>query len=113
MTTPRGEKRHLVNLQAPGDPVPDGEGGFIETMAALDPPTWHVQMLPATVRNMERVAAGTTIASASHILTGDYHPGVNTETQAIFEGRTLYVRSVVDPEEKHIETICVCEEVVA
>lgn len=112
MSTPRGEKRHLVTLQGPGASVPDGEGGFTVTPTPLSPPDWYVQILPATARNMERVASGTTVSSASHILTGDYHPGVNTQTEILFEGRRFYVRGKVDPEEKHVETIAICEEVV-
>ena len=112
MTTPRGEKRHLVTLQA-ATSVPDGEGGFTVALAPLDPPTMYAQILPATARSLERVTADTTISSATHIITMDYHAGVNSQTEILFEGRKFYVRGASDPEERHLETITVCEEVVA
>jgi hypothetical protein len=110
----RSDRRHLVTLSAPsGTPVSDGEGGYIFPMGPLDPPTWWCASLPATQRNLERLTAGTVIASVDHALEGDFHPGITTQTQITFEGRTLYVREVRDPEDRHITTIAFCSEVAA
>src|SRR5262245_50843944 len=107
---PRGAYRHLVTLQGPGGTVPDGDGGWITTPTDLDPPTWWCAINPASVRDLERLTAGTAVTSASFIVTGDYHPGITTQTQITFEGRLLFVNGTVDPEERHITTIAFCEE---
>jgi hypothetical protein len=110
----KGERRHLVTLQGPGGPpVPDGDGGFTETPAPLTPPTWWCSIVPATARDLERVTAGTTLAAATHVAEGDYHAGITTETEILFRGRTLYVKGVINPEERNITTIALCSEVVA
>lgn len=108
-----GEHRHLVLLQAPGAPVPDGDGGFTQTWTDLSPNTWYCSIKPATARDLERVAAGTVISSASHIVEGRYHAGITTKTRIIFNSRTLTVTGVSNPEERNITTICTAEEVVA
>jgi hypothetical protein len=109
----RSDRRHLVTLAGPGTPVPDGEGGYVLTPTPLDPSTWWCASLPATQRNLERLTAGTTLTAADHVLEGDFHPGITTQTQIGFEGRTLYVREVRDPEDRHITTIAFCSEVAA
>ena len=76
-----GDYRHLVLLQSPGSPVPDGDGGWTETWSDLSPSTWHVSIEPATARDLERVSAGTVMSTASHIVKGRYHPGVTTKTR--------------------------------
>src|SRR5215207_1720076 len=101
----RSDRRHLVTVQGPGVPVPDGEGGYSYVPGPLDPATWWCSITPASQRLMERLAAGTVLTEASHVLEGDYHPGIDTQTETVFEGRTHYVRGVTDPEERHITTI--------
>lgn len=107
----RSDRRHLVTVQGPGaGSIVDGDW-VPGTPTPLDPPTWWCSINPASQRVLERVAAGTVIAEASHVVEGDYHPGINTQTQLVFEGRTLYVKGVSDPEERHITTIALCSEV--
>jgi len=108
----RGQKRHLVSLYTLGPAVPDGDGGYTNTTVALDPPTRYAEIKPATARELERLTAGTVLATASHVVTMDYHPGVNTQTKIVFRGRTLSVTGVSNPNERNIETIAICVEVV-
>lgn len=113
MPVPRGARRHLVTLSGPGGPaVPDGEGGWTTTPSALDPATWYVSIRRASVRDLERLTSGTTLNSASHILEGDFHPGITRETQVTFDGRTFYVNDVQNVEERGIQMILFCQEVV-
>ena len=112
-TVPRGRKRHLVSLSGPGTAVPDGDGGYTQTAAALSPATMWAEIRPATARDLERVTAGTVMATASHIVTMDYHPQVTTQTRITFKGRTLLVTGVANPEERNIELVLTAEEVVA
>jgi len=74
------------------------------------PPELSVEIKPATAKDLERVAAGTVIATASHIVTGPYHAGVSTKTRIVFGGRVFQVVGVSNPEERNIETIAVCVE---
>jgi hypothetical protein len=109
----RSDWIHLVTLTGPGVPVPDGEGGYVITPVPLDPPTWWCGSLPATQRNLERLTAGTVVATVDHVLEGEYHAGITTQTQIVFEGTTLYVREVRDPEHRHERTLAFCTGVAA
>jgi SPP1 family predicted phage head-tail adaptor len=109
MTT-RGQRRHLVTLSVPGPTVPDGDGNYTQTDVLLDPPTRYAEIKPATARDLERVAAGTVLSTATHVVTMDYHAGVTTATRIVFNGRVFSVTGVSNPEERNIDTVCVCVE---
>jgi head-tail adaptor len=108
-----GSKRHLVTLANPGTPVPDGDGGYTEVPAALSPASMYAEIKPATVRDLERVSAGTVLSTASHVVTMDYHSGVTTQTRVMFGTRTFSVTGIMNPEERNVETVLLCVEVVA
>jgi head-tail adaptor len=102
-----------VTLAEPdGDPVADGDGSFTQPMRPLSPAAVWARIMPATARDLERVAAGTVISSASHILAMPYHQGVTTKTVVTFNGRTLNVTGVTNPLERNIDTIVTVVEVV-
>jgi len=109
------QRPHRVNVQHPSGPaVPDGDGGV--TPAAwvdLVPPVWQCEIKPATAADLERVAAGTTIAMNTYILTGPYHPQLATSSRILFNGRIFNCTGVSNPEERNVETIAVCVEIVA
>ena len=96
-----GDYRHVVTFQTPTS-VPDGDGGMTETWANLDPP-WHVAITPATVRDLERQAGATTIATATHIIRGRYRPDVGVDAQMVFDGRTFRIMGVANPLERKLE----------
>lgn len=105
-----GQRRHYVTLYALGSPQPDGDGGFTTTPVPLDPPAAYASIEPATQRDLERVMAGTVVSDASHIVTLPYHAGVSTNTLILFNGRQFNVVGMANPEERNIETITVCTE---
>lgn len=107
---PTGLRQHQIMLQTPGSAAPDGLGGYVRTNAVLA--TVMAQVVPASARDLERVAANTVIATASHIVTFPYVAGVTTQTEILFKGRTLYVRGVQNVNEADVELIAICEEVV-
>jgi SPP1 family predicted phage head-tail adaptor len=107
-----GKRRHRVRLENP-TLTTDGDGGYTDVWSLLSPGVVWASIEPATVSKLERVAAGTVQSSASHIVTMPYHSGVTTKTRITFIGRTFTVAGVVNPEERNIETICICSEVVA
>ena len=108
----RGEYRHTVLFQNPGPPVPDGDGGFTQSWIDLVPPTWRVSIKPATARDLERVAGGSVISSASHIVRGDFHPDVTTLTRIVFDGRVLAITGKQNLDERDVTMELVAVEVV-
>ena len=112
-TTSIGARPHWVLLQNPGTAVPDGDGGFMQTWAPLAPPGTYAQIKPATAKDLERVASGTVLSMASHVVTMPYHPQVTTKTQIVFGVRRFSVVGVASPDERNVETIAICAEVVA
>jgi SPP1 family predicted phage head-tail adaptor len=111
--TPIGEYRNLVLVQAPGPGVPDGDGGTTSTWADLTPPTWYCRIAPATEKDLERVAAGTVLSTNLHIVKGAYRGDITTGGRLIFNTRRLNVTGVSNPEERNVELVLVCVEVVA
>jgi head-tail adaptor len=110
----RGERRHLVTLQGPTGPaMPDADGNWTTTSAPLTPATWQCSIIAASARELSRLAANTTTTTATHILEGVYRPDITTQTQVIFRNRTFYISSVLNPEERNIRTIVLCNELVA
>ena len=111
-----GRFRHVVTLEAAGAAVPDGDSGYTEGFAPLDPPEWDCAITQATPRAMERFAPGTVLSQATHILIGRYHAGLTTQCRALFvhEGRTrtLNVIAVNNRDERDMESVLVCAEVV-
>lgn len=95
-----GRDRQLVTFEDPGDPIPDGEGGYTETWAPLSPATWYVRVRPATTKDAERVTAGTVITHVSHLVHGRYHPGVTTRSRMIFGGEIYQITSVINDESR-------------
>ncbi|MEP7304212.1 MAG: hypothetical protein ABJA98_01715 [Acidobacteriota bacterium] len=113
-----GARPHRVTLQNPlGPPVPK-PGGFTQAYADLVPPTVYAAIAVPTGKDLERLAAGTVISSAMKVVTFPFHPQVTTKTRASWvdmSGRThtANVTGVDNPEERCIETVCLCVEIVA
>lgn len=92
--------------------MPDGDGGFTQSWTDLVPPALYVSIAPATARDLERVTAGTVLSTASHIVTAPYHPQITTKTRILFNGRVFSVTGVSNPEERSVELILACVEIV-
>lgn len=107
-----GDYRHTVLLQNPGTPTPDGDGGYTQSWTDCVPPTWQCSIEPATVRDLERVAAGTVIATATQIIKGHYRPDVTTKTRLVFNGRRFSITGVQNPQERGITLELTAVEVV-
>ena len=90
----RGQRRQIVAFENPGTPVPDGEGGYTSTWVALVPALWYVSIRPASAK--EQGMGGTVLTHASHIVEGDFHPGVTTATRMNFGGHVYQVTSVLN-----------------
>jgi len=104
-------RQKRVMFQNPGPPVPDGRGGYTQTWTDV-PPSADVAIMQATVNALERIAAGTVLSTATHIVTAPYRAGISTKTRILVDGRVLNVTSVQDVEERHVTLVLVCAEVV-
>jgi len=108
----RGDYRHTVTFQNPGPAVPDGDGGYTQSWVDLVPASWRVSITPATARDLERVAAGSVISSASHLVRGDFHPDVTTKTRIVFDGRQFSITGKQNPDERNVTMELLAVEVV-
>ena len=106
------DRPHRVTLQNPGPAVADGSGETTQSWTDLVPATLMVKIEAASAAVLERVTAGALIASATHIISGPYHPQVTTRTRMLFDGRVFSVKGVDDPEERHVDVVFICVEVV-
>lgn len=72
---------------------------------AIEPPEWFCSLQsPAT-----QVVDGL----APFVIRGRFHPGITLETRILFEGRTFQVQAMTDVDERHVELLLMCAEVVA
>jgi len=106
---------HYVLLQRPYPvpPIADEDGGYVENWIDLVPPRVFVQIEPATAQHMEHFRANTLAASATHVITGPWHPGVTTFCQVVHGGRTFRILGVANRSERNVEMILACVELVA
>lgn len=111
--TPIGARRHWITLDAPVTVTADGDGGDVKTWAPLTPAGTWAAIVPATARDLERVAANTVTSTATHILTMRYHAGVTTQTRVTFGTRVFSLTGVSTPEERNRDTVAVGVEQVA
>jgi head-tail adaptor len=110
-----GRRDKLVTLENPGEGAPDGEGGWTEGWAPLDPAEMYVSIVPATQSDLERVTSGTVISMATHIIELPYHPGVTIETRLRYSEparpeRTFAVTAIRNPDEADRELVLVAVE---
>jgi head-tail adaptor len=98
--TARGARTNAVRIDAPGPPLPDGDGGFTEQWTTVVT-SWPCAIENATAANQERMIAGTIETLATHKLTGDYLPQITALcrmyllTDPEHPGRRFDVLSVV------------------
>ena len=113
MTT-RAEYVHRVRFDSPGPPTPDGDGGWTQPWIPLTPAEWRVAIRSATARDLENAVAGTVSATATHIVTGDYHPGVTVKTRLtkLVDNRIFLVTGVQNVNEENETMVLVCDELV-
>jgi head-tail adaptor len=106
---PIGERPHRVACQSPTR-TPDGRGGFIEGWSDLAPGALYVQIQPATAQALERIGAGTVLGTATHVITGPWHPGITLQSRLVFGARIFSVIGIANRDERGIEGVWVCVE---
>lgn len=110
------DRPHRISLQNPGPAVPDGDGGSTQTYTDLDPPRLFARIVPATGKDLERVAAGTVLSTLSRLISLPYHPQVTTQTRVSWTDLVgkAHVANVtgVSADERSVELELVCVEIV-
>jgi head-tail adaptor len=99
-----GNRRHRVFFQNPGEPTPDGRGGYVEAWDDISPDLgWFVAIEPAGARDLERIAPGTVITAATYVIRGRFHPGLSAKSRMWHDGRVFAITGVRTIEEREIE----------
>jgi head-tail adaptor len=106
-----GAYRHRIEVQNPTPPVPDGDGGYTTDYAPADPPFVDASIESARASALERVTAGTVLATATHLIRTRFHPGISSDTRLVFEGRHFEVQSVLNVDQRDIALILICAEI--
>lgn len=115
---PIGARQCRIQLQAPGPRVPDGDGEYTQTWSDLVPAYLFASLEPATAGSIERLAANTIAATASHLITIPFHAQVTTHCRVLYDDqwagrvRTFNISNVTNPAEDHRQLVLGCEEVV-
>jgi head-tail adaptor len=110
-----GRRFTLVTLQNPSAAVPDGDGGTTQAWFNLSPDQVYAAIRSPTAQDLERLAAGTVIATGQNVLTFPFHPQVSTATRALWldlvgRSHVASVTGVDKPEQRCNETVCLCVE---
>lgn len=112
--TPTGRRTQRVTL-ATVTRIADGDGGYTETLVALDPADWFVAIdVPAP--SDERIAGRGVQASNRSVMHGPYRADVSTATVITKPGtagrpdRHFAVRGVGNPDEADLELVLDVEE---
>ena len=108
IATGRRDKR--VRLENPVR-EPDRYGRYTETWSALDPAEVFAHLSPASAGDLERVTAGTVIATAAFVVTLLYHPQVTVHTRITYGARQFQVKSLRNADEASRELVLVAEEI--
>ena len=110
---------HWLFLENPGDPVPDGDGGYTHSWAPLTPPNVWAAIAPASATDLQRLVASDAILGvATHVITMPFHPGVSLDTRVTWHrapkrpDRFFQVQSVQNLDEREISLVLVCAEIV-
>lgn len=104
------ERPHRGMFQNPGPPIPSGTG-YVQSWVDL-PPAAFARVQPASQHTLEQITSGTVLAQATHLVTVPYRTGLTTKSRFMIDGRALNVIGIYNPDERNIELVLVCAEVV-
>jgi head-tail adaptor len=107
-----GQRIHRVTVQTPTAPTPDGDGNYTQDYADATPASWMVELRAASLRDLERYAAGTTVTTAAYLVSGPYRPDVTTAARLVHRGRALQLARVTNVDERGRELVCIAVELV-
>src|SRR5262245_7701235 len=108
---------HRVRVQLPTAPVWDADTGMTHAWIDAQPPTLLMAIEPTSAQDLERVPSGTVVSSATHIISGPYHPQLTTQCRLLVENgrapqRVFSILGVESPEFRRIDVRLYCTEIV-
>jgi head-tail adaptor len=104
---------HRIWLQRPGPLVDTPDGGWEQSWIDLAPPRMWSKIETASAVDLQRVFADSTIiATASHVVKLPFHAGLTTTVRILFDGRSFMVTGVADTDQRKVESVVACTEVV-
>jgi hypothetical protein len=115
LQTSVGERPHRIRLYNPPAAVPDTDGSYTLTGVPLSPPAVYARIAPASSGDLERIAAGSVVSHATHVINMPFHPQLRTATTIEFDvpgrTRTFAVIGFGNPDERGIEHLVFATEV--
>lgn len=113
--TPAGLRTTLFAFAEPGPRVDDGDAGYRTSELPLEPAELWGSIAPAAPKDLEKLAAGTTLAVGSFLIVVPYHAGVTTKTILRWQdragnGHVAHVTGYSNPDQLGIETVIVAAE---
>jgi head-tail adaptor len=115
--TASGVRRQRVDLANPGARVPDPSGGFTYEWVPCTPAQTMAAIAPATTRGLTQLIAGTTVTTATHLVTVPYHPQVKPSTRLTYTTHEphalIVIAAPVNTDNLDVELTLVCSEVVS
>jgi head-tail adaptor len=109
MKKARGQRHHLVTVQGAGAPVATPDG-YTTPYTDLSPALMYAS-IDGPPREDEAIAGNVERAKISHTVEMDYHPEVTRNSRIVFGTRNLYVRGLVNEEERNQTLTLLCEEI--
>jgi SPP1 family predicted phage head-tail adaptor len=102
-----GQLRHVVEVQESTDSR-NAHGGITPSWTTIK--RRRFQFVDSRGREFQLAKA--TNADMTHLLKGRYWQGLTTENRFLFNGRVLEIDSVVNTNERDVEYLVQCREVV-
>lgn len=101
-----GRLRHLVTIQQELEDQSSLTGAVTKVWSTLA--SVHASVEPLTGRELQRAMAER--AELTYTVRMRYVAGLTPRHRLLYDGRVFNIRSVVDVEERHRETVLVCTE---
>lgn len=106
-----GDLRHRIKIQRL-TAAADGQGGQGQSPTTLID-RYPAQVLPAGARDRERMAGNALTASLLSLVRMRYRSGISVKDRIVFDGRTLQIENLQNPDGKKIELHALCSEVLS
>jgi SPP1 family predicted phage head-tail adaptor len=104
-----GKLRHRVSIQAPVRTPGDGQGGYAPSWATIIGGDVWAEVVPLS--GSEAFEAGAIFGHTTHRVTIRHKTGISGRHSILMGSRRLYVRSVVNRDERDRTIDLICEEI--
>lgn len=102
-----GKLRHRVEIHRPTE-TRDVIGGVTRTFAKIN--TRWAAVMPTAGRELTH--AGVIRADVTHEVRMRHFDDLDRTDRLVHDGRTLQIESILNPDERRVEMVCLCKEIV-